>query len=332
MRAVMADKRRGPKRPANRLPEDGSSGFGRRVRGGRPSSGAKIGAASATAVPLCPHDSTHQEAPHSAAAFGKRRPPERQAAKVYPWERRTIRATVRAKLFLGPLRLKWEIRNQHGITVGQSTVQRVKVHILNERKPKPPVPLPCRRYERKHPHSLWHGDLLEKVTLTDEDVTAYQLTLLDDYSRAYVFCDLFRMVTGATVLASIIAAMRAYHAIPKAILFDNGRYFRSGLIRLFCGRLGIRVIHSTPFHPQTNGKLEPSFRDDMGEFYRQRDRWIFDELQRRSQNTWPTETQFVGTMHLEADRQSTGFASRMCSPFRRYSTTWKATHAPARPG
>ena len=277
MRAAMADKRRGPKRPANRLPEDREQRVRAACERWTTFSAAEIRSGLGDGAPSV---RTIQRIRKrlTLPRLSKRRPPERKRRRFTHRERRTIRATVRAKLFLGPLRLQWEICNQHGITVGQSTVQRVKVRILNERKPKPPVPLPCRRYERKHPHSLWHGDLLEKVTLTDEDVTAYQLTLLDDYSRAYVFCDLFRMVTGATVLASIIAAMRAYHAIPKAILFDNGRYFRSGLIRLFCERLGIRVIHSTPFHPQTNGKLERAFRDDMSEFYRQRDRWIFDDL------------------------------------------------------
>jgi hypothetical protein len=48
----------------------------------------------------------------------------------------------------------------------------------------PPPPLPVWRfYERKHPHSLWYGDFMEKVTPTALDRTAYQLTLLDDYSR-----------------------------------------------------------------------------------------------------------------------------------------------------
>ena len=53
------------------------------------------------------------------------------------------------------------------------------------------------------------------MTLTYEDRTAYQLTLLDDYCRAYVFCDLFREVSVNTTIRALIAAMRAYRAILK---------------------------------------------------------------------------------------------------------------------
>jgi hypothetical protein len=34
------------------------------------------------------------------------------------------------------------------------------------------------------------------------------------------------------------------------------------------------------YHPQTNGKLERAFRDDMRDFYRQYDQWLFTPLQR----------------------------------------------------
>jgi hypothetical protein len=37
-------------------------------------------------------------------------------------------------------------------------------------------------------------------------------------------------------------------------------------------------MHASPYHPQTNGKLERAFRDDMKEFYCQRPKWIFKEL------------------------------------------------------
>ncbi|MDQ3685638.1 MAG: DDE-type integrase/transposase/recombinase [Acidobacteriota bacterium] len=209
----------------------------------------------------------------------KRDVPRRQRKRVSPEEKRLIRASVRDKLYLGPLRLTWDLRNQHGLQISASTVGRTKQAILAEMNPRP-APVEWRRYERKHPHSLWHGDLLEKVTLTYEDRTAYQLTLLDDYSRAYVFCDLFREVSVNTTIRALIAAMRAYRTIPKALFFDNGPYFKGMLLKLFCQRLGVRLIHSSVNHPQTNGKLERAFRDDMNEFYNRREKWIFNELRR----------------------------------------------------
>jgi transposase InsO family protein len=74
--------------------------------------------------------------------------------------------------------------------------------------------------------------------------------------------------------------MRAYQTIPRAIVCDNGTYFKGKLFTDFCQRLGIRLIHSVVHHPQTNAKLERAFWYDMNECYRQHPRRIFPELQR----------------------------------------------------
>src|SRR5262249_1193303 len=93
-------------------------------------------------------------------------------------------------------------------------------------------------------------------------------------------CDLFREVDMLATVRALIAAMRQYQTIPKAVLFDNGSYFKGCLVTGFCQNLGIRLIHSGVRHPQTNGKIERAFRDDKREFYDQYDEWIFDELRR----------------------------------------------------
>jgi transposase InsO family protein len=144
-------------------------------------------------------------------------------------EGQIIKRTVEAKLYLGSYRLAGDLQNRYEIQISPSTVRRVKRAILDERHP-PPNPPVWRFYERKHPHSLWHGDFLEKVTLTDEDRTAYQLTLVDDYSRAYVYCDLLREPTQNNTIKAMIAAMRQYQAIPKGVVFDNGSQFKGYLI------------------------------------------------------------------------------------------------------
>jgi hypothetical protein len=101
---------------------------------------------------------------------------------------------------------------------------------------------------------------------------------MDDYSRAYVYCDLLREPTLNDTIKAMIAAMRKYQTIPKGVVFDNGSQFKGYLLSAFCFNLGIRLIHSSVRHPQTNGKLERAFRDDRREYYDQFNEWIFDEL------------------------------------------------------
>lgn len=216
---------------------------------------------------------------HSLPRVAKRPPPTFKAHRFTAGENLRIRQKIKEKLFLGGERLAWDIQNQSGIKISPSTAKRIKRQILFEMNPPPPKPK-WHFYERNHPHRLWHGDLMEKVTLTDEDRTAFQLTLSDDYSRAYVFCDLFREVTVNTTIRAIIGAMRKYQTIPQALVFDNGSYFKGKLLQEVCRRLDIRLIHSSVNHPQTNGKLERAFRDDMSEFYRRYDEWKFGQLNR----------------------------------------------------
>ena len=106
----------------------------------------------------------------------------------------------------------------------------------------------------------------------------HQLTLQDDYSRGYVFCDLALDHDQRTVIRALIVAMRQWQVIPKALLFDNGLPFRGMLLSTFCKKLGIRVIHMDVRHPQTNGKLERAFQDDMRDFYAQYDEWLLDHV------------------------------------------------------
>jgi DNA replication protein DnaC len=180
----------------------------------------------------------------------------------------------------GPERMVWDLQNHDHITISASTIKRMKRKRRDALLPPRPTRPAWHFYERRRPHSLWHGDFMEKVTLTDVDRTAYQLALQDDYSRGYVFCDLFLNPDIRTTIRALIAAMRTWQVIPEAVVFDNGSPFKGRLLSAFCDQLGIRLIHASVNHPQTNGKLERAFRDDMRDFYCQYDSWQFDRLRR----------------------------------------------------
>jgi transposase InsO family protein len=278
MQAALADHKRGPRRPANRIPAEQEHQI-KAVCERHPTWSSYQVRRSLSPQALCARAIQRVRQRLGLPRLPKRPVPCRQDKRFSADEQRVITTTIQQKCYLGPRRLAWDIHNEHGVHISRSTCWRRKRRLFTKPLGAPPS-RHWQRYERHHPHSLWHGDLLEKVTLTDEDRTAYQLTWLDDYSRTYVFCDVFREVTVLTTIQSLIAAMRAYQTIPRAIVCDNGTYFKGKLFTAFCQRLGIRLIHSAVNHPQTNGKLERAFRDDMNEFYHQHPQWIFEELQR----------------------------------------------------
>lgn len=220
---------------------------------------------------------------HHLTRMTKRAKPLARARKLSQNADRQARALLCEKIWLGPDRLAWELWNTKKIRVSPSTFKRRKrkwLGLANFFADAPPPAPTWRFYERHHPHSLWHGDFLEKVTLSDIDQTAYHLAIMDDYSRGYVFCDLFLNPDIRTTIRAIIAAMRQWQVVPEAIIFDNGSAFKGNLLSAFCERVGIRLIHTAVNHPQTNGKLERAFRDDMRDFYKQHRPWLFEPLRR----------------------------------------------------
>jgi transposase len=236
MRTVLADQRKGPRIPANKLSMEKEQQL-QAVCGRYPTwSSYQVHRHVGFEAP-CPRTIQRVRKRCRLPRMPKRPVPHQPRKHFSAAEQHLIKETVQTKLYLGPFRLAWDLQNQHNVQVSASTVWRVKQRILTALQPQPAL-IKWRRYERKHPHSLWHGDLLEEVTLTYEDRTAYQLTLLDDYSRAYVFCNLFRGVNVNTTIRALIAAMRAYRTIPKALVFDNGPYFKGKLLTAFCQRLG----------------------------------------------------------------------------------------------
>src|SRR3989337_2614107 len=80
-------------------------------------------------------------------------------------------------------------------------------------------------------------------------------------ARLVVACDALAVFRAADVVSSFHAAA-AVHGFPASLLTDNGAVFtaapRGGrcAIELETAALGIRSVHSSPYHPQTCGKVE----------------------------------------------------------------------------
>lgn len=116
------------------------------------------------------------------------------------------------------------------------------------------------RFEHAQPNLLWQMDFKGWVKLAD-GTRCHPLTIIDDHSR-YVPClKACADQQGATVKAHLTTTFRHY-GLPEAIFVDNGapwgsaggeRFTRLGVWLL---KLGVNVLHSRPYHPQSRGKNE----------------------------------------------------------------------------
>ena len=120
-------------------------------------------------------------------------------------------------------------------------------------------PGPWTRFERESPNELWQMDF--KGHFDMHRGRCHPLTALDDHSRYNLILAACGDEQAATVRGRVEEAFRRY-GLPLAMLMDGGSPWSSpngdGLTRfsVWLMRLGVRVAHGRPYHPQTQGKEE----------------------------------------------------------------------------
>lgn len=126
---------------------------------------------------------------------------------------------------------------------------------------KPAARGPLQRFERGTPNELWQMDHKGDFA-TQAGARCYPLTVLDDHSRFNVVLCASGNQRGETVRTALVQAFEHY-GLPEAILCDNGTPWGGvaegtghTALTVWLLRLGIRVVHGRPYHPQTQGKDE----------------------------------------------------------------------------
>jgi transposase InsO family protein len=145
------------------------------------------------------------------------------------------------------------------------------------------------RFEMAAPNLLWQMDFKGWMALGNGG-RCHPLTILDDHSRYDLCLEACANEQGGTVQDRLQLTFRRY-GLPEAFFVDNGspwgdssgqRWTRLGVWLL---KLGIAVVHSRPYHPQSRGKNERFHRTlqaevfalkrfrDLGEVQRAFDAW-----------------------------------------------------------
>jgi transposase InsO family protein len=118
---------------------------------------------------------------------------------------------------------------------------------------------PCCRFEHDAPNRLWQMDF--KGHFATDQGRCHPLTVVDDHSRFALGVFACTDERTETVQEHLTTLFRRY-GLPERILCDNGPPWGSGaeaehtLLTVWWLRLGIRVCHGRPYHPQTQGKDE----------------------------------------------------------------------------
>jgi len=130
---------------------------------------------------------------------------------------------------------------------------------------------PFVRFEHDAPNELWQMDFKGHFPVGQR--RCHPLTVLDDHSRFSVGLRACPNERESTVKDEFTAILRRY-GLPDRVLVDNGSPWGSDAqhtyttFTVWLMRLGIRVTHSRPYHPQTQGKDERFHRTLKAEVLR----------------------------------------------------------------
>jgi transposase InsO family protein len=115
------------------------------------------------------------------------------------------------------------------------------------------------RFEAPAPNDLWQMDFKGHFALAPG--RCHPLTVLDDHSRYALGLEACADERRHTVQQRLTAIFRRY-GLPRKMLMDNGPPWGAEgqadytILTVWLLRLGVRVSHSRPYHPQTLGKDE----------------------------------------------------------------------------
>lgn len=116
------------------------------------------------------------------------------------------------------------------------------------------------RFEYPAPNLMWQMDFKGKFAMAGASY-CHALTVIDDHSRFLLCLTACANEQRLTVQPCLSDTFRRY-GLPEALLVDNGTPWGDGPGRswtqlgVWLLKLGVDVIHSRPYHPQTRGKNE----------------------------------------------------------------------------
>ena len=103
------------------------------------------------------------------------------------------------------------------------------------------------------PHEHWHIDITH---LNLGGTFFYLCSILDGYSRMIVHWEIGACMTEANIELIVQQAREKYPGVKPRIISDNGPQFIAKDFKVFVRLAGLTHVRTSPYYPQSNGKLE----------------------------------------------------------------------------
>ncbi len=182
------------------------------------------------------------------------------------WEKRAILDFYWDHPLEGYRRLTYMMLDADVVAASASSVYRVlkRAGVLNRRNSKPSQKGKGFHQPRR-PHQHWHVDI---AYLNIAGTFYFLCTILDGYSRFIVHWEIREKMEEVDVETILQRAREEYPGETPRIITDNGPQFIAKEFKHFIRISGMTHVKTSPYYPQSNGKLERYHRTIKSECIR----------------------------------------------------------------
>jgi transposase InsO family protein len=132
----------------------------------------------------------------------------------------------------------YKILKRHGLNVLKCRIKKRK----------------CRRFAMKHPNDMVQIDILGPFYMRESCIRNYMINCIDDCSRKVV--SIWSNRKRSKDVLNVLEEWIRTNGIPKKVMHDNGKQFKSKIFKRFLEKNRIKDIAIRNGHPQTQGKIE----------------------------------------------------------------------------
>jgi putative transposase len=115
------------------------------------------------------------------------------------------------------------------------------------------------------PHQHWHVDV---AYINIQGTFFFLCSLLDGFSRSIVHWEIRPKMEEADVETIIVRALERHPGVAPRIISDNGPQFIARDFKEFIRICGMTHVRTSPYYPQSNGKIERWHRSIKSECVR----------------------------------------------------------------
>lgn len=117
----------------------------------------------------------------------------------------------------------------------------------------------ARRFQRRYRNALWQSDIKYgpylPIGLNGMNQQVYLVLFIDDATRFIVHGEWYASLDQSIVEDCFKKAISKY-GVPEAVYFDNGKQYRTKWMGRTYAKLGIRLLFTKPYAPESKEKVE----------------------------------------------------------------------------